>query len=208
MVRVHYIFDPMCGWCFGATSLMAELAHHPEIELVLHPGGMMQRAPISVDFRQHILQADQRITAQTGQSFGEAYLERVSSGAPLILDSYQTAQAIIAAEQVGIAAFEMLKAIQKAHYIDGKLVASEETLSELALQLGADQDAWQQAMQAASSKVDSQVANTRGLMEQYGQGGFPSLLVEQQGQMRSVRPSDFYGQSQRWKSFWQQVVNH
>ncbi|MGB5123519.1 MAG: DsbA family protein, partial [Vibrio fluvialis] len=50
MVTAHYIFDPMCGWCYGATALMQALAAHPEVNLVMHPGGMMTRSALSDDF--------------------------------------------------------------------------------------------------------------------------------------------------------------
>ncbi|QTG90750.1 DsbA family protein, partial [Vibrio furnissii] len=96
MVTAHYIFDPMCGWCYGATALMETLAAHPDVNLVMHPGGMMTRRPLSDDFRQHILEADQRIAGLTRQPFGDAYIARVRSGETIMLDSYLTAQAILA----------------------------------------------------------------------------------------------------------------
>ncbi len=55
MVTVHYFFGPMCGWCYGATSLLEAIADRSDIELKLHPGGMMANKAIEADFRQEIL---------------------------------------------------------------------------------------------------------------------------------------------------------
>lgn len=73
MVKVHYFFDPMCGWCFGASPLLETLAEMPTITLKLHPGGMLPRSELAAEFRAHILEADQQISLVTGQVFGEAY---------------------------------------------------------------------------------------------------------------------------------------
>ena len=36
MVKVHYFYDPMCGWCYGAISLVEVLAAHPDIDITMH----------------------------------------------------------------------------------------------------------------------------------------------------------------------------
>ncbi|WP_238103902.1 hypothetical protein [Vibrio cincinnatiensis] len=71
MKTVHYIFDPMCGWCYGASPLIESLNAMPELHLSLHPGGMLTRQTIAEPFRQHILNADERIAQITGQHFGK-----------------------------------------------------------------------------------------------------------------------------------------
>ncbi|MEI2565020.1 DsbA family protein [Vibrio metoecus] len=201
MVRVHYIFDPMCGWCFGATSLMEALAQHPTAELVLHPGGMMNNAQIRADFRAHILQADQRIQRETGAQFGEAYLERVRSSQPLVLDSYLTAQAIMATRLAGKQDFDMLKAIQRAHYQQGLDVTQAEVLQQLAQALEIAPEAWQNAMLQAATQVQQEVAQTQRLMQQLGLGGFPSLAIEKNNEWYTLSPSHYYGRPQEWQQW-------
>ncbi|EKF9736252.1 DsbA family protein [Vibrio cholerae] len=201
MVRVQYIFDPMCGWCFGATSLMEQLAQQSHLELVLHPGGMMDKAQISPDFRAHILQADQRIQRETGAEFGEAYLERVRSGQPLMLDSYFTAQAIIAARLAGKRDFDMLKAIQRAHYQQGLDVTQTEVMQQLAQAMGITPETWQNVMPQAAAKVRSDIAQTQRLMQQLGLGGFPSLAIEQNNEWYTLSPSHYYRRPQEWQAW-------
>ena len=206
MTQVHYIFDPMCGWCYGATSLIQTLVNLPGIELHLHPGGMMERTTLDASFRQHILEADQRIAQMTGQEFGEGYIDRIRSGQPLILDSYLTTQAILAAGIAGKSQFEMLKRIQQAHYVDGQTVADPVLLAQLAQTAGLDSVAWQQAMDQAGETVIATIEQTRSLMHQAGLGGFPSLLLEQDGELRSVPVSQYYGRPADWQALWQSII--
>ncbi|EKO3780830.1 DsbA family protein [Vibrio metschnikovii] len=207
MVKVHYFFDPMCGWCFGASPLLETLAEMPIITLKLHPGGMLPRSELAAEFRAHILEADQQISLVTGQVFGEAYRSRIASKQPLIVDSYLTAQAIIAAEELQGLGLAMLKKIQQAHYQQGLTVAEPEVLAQLASQLGIEHDKWHNAMQQAKSDLPATIANSQQLMAQYQLRGFPSMMIElANGQWRSVQPSDYYGKPEAWQAFWQSMV--
>ncbi|WP_427977831.1 DsbA family protein [Agarivorans sp.] len=203
MIKVHYIFDPMCGWCYGASSLLSQLQEMDDIGLELHPGGMIQRAPLSADFRQHVLVADQQIAIQTGQAFGEDYLKKIRSNQPMILDSYITAQAILAVASLGLAPMAMLQLIQEAHYQYGVAVSQPEELAKLASQLGVSLATWQGAMAEAKTQLEPKINRTRALMQQFGLSGFPSLLVEQDGQWRSLGLSEFYTKPAQWQQFWQ-----
>ncbi|WP_432695136.1 DsbA family protein [Marinobacterium sp. YM272] len=210
MLTVHYIFDPMCGWCYGATELMAELqqrARQGELALMLHPGGMMPRRAIDPGFRQHILQADQRIAELTGAEFGEPYQERVASNGPLVLDSMITAQAIIAGQSLGIDGVDLLKTIQQAHYQYGMDVADEATLRNLAVDLGADGAQWNDAMDAAELQLDSSLQQTRELMGRFGVQGFPALLVESDAGWQSLAHQSYYGNPAGWSRVLDQLID-
>nr|WP_242674367.1 DsbA family protein [Marinobacter halodurans] len=196
----------MCGWCYGASSLIGQLDQIKGIHLQLHPGGMMQRTPISEDFRQHILASDQRIAELTGQVFGEDYLKKVAAGDPLILDSYITAQAIMATQHLGYSAVDMLEKIQRAHYQSGLPVSQPETLAELAGQLDIEVQAWSAAMDEAESKVEAEIQRTRNMMQRFNLGGFPSMLIEENGQWRNVTVSHFYRQPEQWRAFWEGML--
>ncbi|WP_025675212.1 DsbA family protein [Salinivibrio socompensis] len=206
MVNVHYIFDPMCGWCFGAATLIESLSNNSDINLQLHPGGMRERAPIEDSFRQHILAADQTIADQTGQTFGQAYLDRVASDQPVILDSFITAQAILATQQIDGQGAEMLKRIQQGHYQQGRSVYEADTLAVLASEMEIDAETWQQAMNRAENDVMPAVNQTRQLMAAHGLRGFPSMLVEQNGQWQVITVSQYYRRPDAWQALWQQLT--
>lgn len=62
----------------------------------------------------------------------------------VILDSLPPITAIITADELANKGLTMLKAIQTAHYIDGCRVSDEDTLLQLAQQIGLDKQLFQQ----------------------------------------------------------------
>ena len=73
---LHYIFDPLCGWCYGAAPLVKAAKTIPGLNIALHAGGMMtgnNRRQITDEWRNYVIPHDKRIAELTGQTFGEAY---------------------------------------------------------------------------------------------------------------------------------------
>ncbi|WP_353611301.1 hypothetical protein [Paracidovorax avenae] len=67
---LHYLFDPLCGWCYGAGGTVAELAALPGVALRLLPSGLFSgegARPMSADFADYAWSNDQRIERLTGQ---------------------------------------------------------------------------------------------------------------------------------------------
>jgi hypothetical protein len=40
---VTYLFDPLCGWCYGASATVRRLAAHPDFAVKLAPTGLFRR---------------------------------------------------------------------------------------------------------------------------------------------------------------------
>lgn len=201
MVKIHYFFDPMCGWCFGATSLMEAIKATQGIELEMHPGGMIERRKMDASFRQMVLSHDEKIESITGQRFGEAYKKRVNSDESIILDSFLTAQAIVVMKQHSNKEFEMLKAIQTAHYQHGLDVSELDVLGELATALGAESSEWQQAMSATKPSINTVIAESRQRMSQWQINGFPTLVLETESEIKRMSHTQFYGHLADWKQW-------
>lgn len=206
MVKIHYFYDPMCGWCYGATSLIEAINEAEEFELVYHPGGMISRQVIDLSFRHHILIADEAIEIKTGEIFSEKYKARVAGNEALVFDSYLATRAILVAEEMGLNTFIMLKAIQTAHYQQGKQVELMDTLKELALQHGLDEKIWVEKMQQSESKVVELIQNTQKLMNQLQVNGFPTLLAEFNDDWKRLPHSSYYKQPVEWKNFLNTLV--
>ncbi|MCO7197566.1 DsbA family protein [Pseudoalteromonas sp. OANN1] len=199
MVKVHYFFDPMCGWCYGATSLLDAIAANSDFKLELHPGGMIANQSIEKAFRNHILTSDARIASITGAQFGKGYIQRVKSNESMILDSYITARAIITAEQLGIAPLNMLKTIQHAHYVAGKQVNRAEVIEGLAVELGLDKNHWQRAMLANQGTEQTEIAQSRLLMQKLQVTGYPTLILEKHETFVKLPHTAYYGKPDAWR---------
>ncbi|WP_415721273.1 DsbA family protein [Photobacterium ganghwense] len=208
MVKAHYFYDPMCGWCYGATPLMEVVAAHPGIELHYHPGGMLDNRLLETGMRQHIIQSDQRIGQETGQVFGDRYLNRLQSAEPVVLDSYLPTRALLVAKDMGLDTFAMLKAIQSAHYQQGRNVNELETLLAIAVAMGAPSDSWLQQMARADQVLTSVISQSHSLMQTHQVGGFPTLMIEREhGRWKKLPLNQFYRRPADWQQYLTQALS-
>lgn len=201
MLKVHYFFDPMCGWCYGASSLVEVLANMPEFKIRYHPGGMIPKRAIEPSFRQHILQADKRIAEMTKVSFGENYIARVKGTEEYVVDSLLPIQAMVAGEKMGIDYHAMLTALQKAHYQEGKHLHKPEVLAELAVSLGLDIAEWEKTMAQSESEMKTEITQSHLLMSQMQISGYPTFIVEKGDDLFTLSHNRYYGQTTAWKAY-------
>lgn len=200
MVNVHYFFDPMCGWCYGASPLIGVLAATPGFKIIYHPGGMIMKQAIDPAFRQHILQADRKIAAMTGVHFGEAYQARVAGAGEFVVDSYAPTCAFLVGQEMGIAADIMLETLQKAHYQDGKHLDELNVLAELAVSIGLDEIEWNQNMVKFEPEMMDIIKESHRLMGQMQVSGYPTLIIEKDGKLERLEHTQFYGKRTEWKA--------
>lgn len=196
---LHYYYDPLCGWCYGASPLLQAAAALPGLTLALHAGGMMSgdaRRPVSHALRQYVMQHDMRIQAQSGQPFGQAYFDGLLRDEGAVLDSTPPTLAIMAAAALGVPPLTMLARIQRAHYVEGQRIAEPATLQALATGLGLDAAAFQAEMQRQGERFPPHVANSRADMARHGLYGFPSLLLELDGRVERIDVGAFLGRPQ------------
>lgn len=188
---LHYIYDPLCGWCYGAEPLLAAGLELTELAIQLHAGGLWpEPTRLPEDTRRYIQQADARIASLSGQPFGEAYLSGLLLDPSLVLDSRPTTAAVLAAQSLDPAQGPaMLRAIQHAHYERGRRVVELDVLLDIAAECGLDRDAFRAALRQVP--VDAHIADTRRLMAHIGAAGFPTFVLQIGDQWRAV-PSQRY----------------
>jgi len=205
MVKVHYLFDPLCGWCYGATPLIDVLVNTTGFEVAFHPGGMIPRLPIEPAFRQHILQADDRIASETHMPFGQVYKDRVLSKDELILDSYLTTRAFLVGVDMGIAPHVMLKSIQQAHYVNGAKLDEIAALRNLAMSLALDLNEWDCGIELSEPKLYQALEASHTLMKEYEISGYPSVIAEIGDELKRLPISAYYGNVPGWEACLKQL---
>ena len=87
---LHYVYDPLCGWCYGAAPLLEAAAGIPTLRIALHAGGLWlgpRRQPMGQAVRDHVRPHDERIQALSGQPFGERYFNELLLSDGIFLDS-------------------------------------------------------------------------------------------------------------------------
>jgi putative protein-disulfide isomerase len=187
---LHYIYDPLCGWCYGAEPLAQAAAEVADLEVALHGGGLWpEPTTLPDDMRNYISQADKRLAELSGQPMGERYRNELLFDPELILESAPTIRAVLAAESLAGKGLAMLQAIQHAHYVDGRHVVRPEVLIELAERVGLDSAEFADVV--AKVDVDAHIAQTRALMRRIGAQGFPTFVLEMNGQWYGVEHNRF-----------------
>ena len=190
---LHYIHDPLCGWCYAAEPLV-QAAAASGIPVALHGGGLWGE-PIhaSAAKRRMMRSTDDRIGQMTGQPFGEAYLEGTLVDPDTIWHSRPTIAAILAAQGLAPeAGLAMMAAIQRAHYVEGSRVVERAVLVGLARRIGLERAAFAAALDEVP--IDWHIHQTGALMEEHDLHGFPTFLVQRDRTLSRVPHEALYGQ--------------
>ncbi len=210
MKTLHYIYDPLCGWCYGAAPLMHALRDLPDLRFVLHGGGMMAgvaRRLVTPELRAFVMPHDRRIAELTGQPFGTAYTDGLLNDTGAVLDSGPPITAVLAAQSLvsdparaGAVGMTALAHIQHAHYVEGRQVASPAVLLELASDMNLDTMAFGAAFeQLAGQPTESHIEESRQVLRRAAGQGFPTVAIEGQcGRLSRLEVGRYHGQADDW----------
>jgi putative protein-disulfide isomerase len=205
---LHYIHDPLCGWCYGAAPLLR--AARELVPVVAHGGGMMtdgNRQTVSPQLRAYVMPHDQRIAQLTGQTFGAGYVDGLLRDSSAVLDSAPPITAMLAADQLGGRGLDMLARMQTAHYVEGRHVADAAVLADLAADIGLVREAFSAAFAGLSGgPTRAHIAASRALLNRVGGAGFPSFVLERDGHMQMLDIGAYLGQPEAWRSWLGQQV--
>lgn len=208
---LHYVYDPLCGWCYGAASLLGAAQAIEGLAIVLHGGGMMSganRQRVNDNLRRHVMAHDQRIAQATGQPFGQAYFDGLLRDSGAVFDSTPPTTAILAAQEIAGLGLAMLHLIQHAHYVLGQRVADTGVLAQLAQQLELDAGRFAESFsRLAGAATEQHVAHSRALLARLGGQGFPTLALEYgDGRMLAVDPGSWLGRTEAWSDYLRQQL--
>jgi putative protein-disulfide isomerase len=200
---LHYIYDPLCGWCYGSAPLVKAAREIGGLRFALHGGGMMAgsaRQLASEGLRQFVMQHAARITGMTGQPFGEAYTDGLLRDHTAMLDSEPPTAAVLAAEAAAGRGADMVAHMQKAHFIDGLALSDRAALATLAADLGIDRAAFDaEFSQALGSAVQAHMTESRRLLSRVGGQGFPTFALETARGVEMLDSARWLGKPAEWR---------
>ncbi|AUQ42110.1 DsbA family protein [Yersinia ruckeri] len=200
---LHYIFDPLCGWCYGAAPLLKAAQNIAGLTISLHAGGMMtgpNRRQINREWRNYVMPHDKRIEELTGQPFGEDYFNGLLRDTSAIVDSAPPITAILVAETLTGRGLDMLHRIQHAHYFEGQRISDTPILVELAGNIGLDKDTFSQTLQKMQGVATAQhIAESRALLEKLQSKGFPTFALQNEtGEVEIIPAGKYLGDQAAW----------
>jgi putative protein-disulfide isomerase len=163
-----YLYDPLCGWCYGAMPAIHGLADLGGCIVEPVPSGLFGGTPdkrLDADMARHIEQADARITAMSGQRFSEIYRRKV----------------------LGNPDMPFLHALQRERFVAGRDISDRAVIAQaLASSLGDEPDTWLKRMadpQLARS-TDKRITRAKKVMKSIGMHGVPALVWPSETGMR------------------------
>jgi putative protein-disulfide isomerase len=178
-MKLLYVGDPMCSWCYGFGKEMTELmAMHPALQLEIIVGGVRAGATDVLDQagKEFRLGHWARVEAQSGLPFNRAALMAREN---FVYDTEPICRAVVAARKLAPQAdlLAVFRALQQAFYVDGLDTTDGRVLAGVVaaqLQLAAEDvlRVWQDSDTIAQTKADFVRARALGVRS------FPALLLD------------------------------
>ncbi len=210
--RVTYVFDPFCGWCYGAASLVEALYDAG------YPLTLKHRALFTGDnahghdgpFPAHARRFDAEIARRSGAVFSQSYFDHVLGDTTQALHSFTSAlacQAVKRLDEDRLVPF--VKAVQAARFQDGRDATDPKVLRACAEAVGLsgstllalmfdDPSLWQATLAEKAEATD--------LANRLGSGGVPLLLLETASGLSPLAHGPFLGQREAFLAALQQAL--
>ena len=197
-IPVTYLFDPLCGWCYGAAPMLQRLRAVPGLAVELAPTGLFSggNRVMDANFAAYAWSNDQRIAKLSGQAFTLAYREKVLGAVGASFDSGPATRALTAVwlEQPAMEA-EALRAIQSARYVEGRDVMARAVLVDIleGIGLGAAAELFQAGGERLTAAVRDRVGAAQALMASLHLQGVPALATIADGRPRALGANALFG---------------
>lgn len=185
-MKVYYLFDPLCGWCYGAKPALETVASQYPVELT--PTGLFFRSGrvMDADFAQYAWGNDQRIQRLTGQAFSTAYRENVLQGGGQF-DSQNSLLALTAVREMAPEQeIAVLSALQTARYVDGRDNADLNVITDVLQSQGLGDVVPKLHDPATEQTLLARINFGQQLAQRLGVSGVPQLVLERDGEWELV----------------------
>jgi len=185
-MRLYYIHDPMCSWCWAFRPVWDELrrALPTAVGVSYVLGGLApdSLSPMSLALQRQIQQhwhtIQERVPATVFNfDFWQQNTPRRST--------YPACRAVIAAKNQGLDYEDaMVLAIQQAYYLHAQNPSDDEVLLACAASLGLDMQRF--ASELHSHQCKQQLMSDIRLSQSLGATGFPSLVLNVHGEYHFI----------------------
>ncbi len=180
-LKLIYVYDALCGWCYGFSPVMQKLAEEygDRLDITVLSGGMIigERAGPIGEVAGYIKEAYKTVEERTGVKFGQAFLEGTLAEGTTVIHSLQPAIALCAVKELARdRSLEFAGLLHKAIYRDGIAPTVVENYVPYAEQIGLDKKTFLDAM--LSKRYLEQAEREFDVVTKLGIRGFPTLLLE------------------------------
>lgn len=198
-MKVYYVFDPLCVFCYGFTPMIKRLyeQYKTEIEFELLPGGLWideHVKQVNTQVAANLTKASRKVSEMTGRVFGEPFYKFLETNP--VLDSMIGSKAMMAViTQEKIEPFSYLSLIYKSTFINGNNPSDTNIYLDTAENLHMDVDAFAKVFMGTDSTTRAAIEKSKTL----GATSYPTVLIEDDGEL-SEYPLNYneYEPLQNW----------
>jgi len=180
---IIYIYDALCGWCYGFSPVMQQLheKYKNELDFTVLSGGMVtgeRIGPIG-QVAGYISEAYKTVENTTGVKFGEGFLNGILKEGKAIFNSIPASRALTVFKTYQPEnAVAFASVLQKAIYFDGIEPENLEVYGTHAAQFGIEPKHF--VLQMQQNKFVDETDEEFQQVAQWGISGFPSVIMAAQ----------------------------
>lgn len=200
---LHYLYDPFCGWCYGAAPLISAAQDIQGLQIRPHGIGMLSgnaSQMMSVNWADFVRSHEERISVYSDQAFGAPYARGALENAELLLDSSPPIATMLTAQKLAGRGMEMLTRLQTAYYQDGNAIADLQVIADVTAELGFNPLVFMAVFDEISgTSLGNHIEESRALMDKLRFSGIPAFALEIQGAFEKLPFGHYLGRPQQFK---------
>lgn len=186
--EIIYVFDPLCGWCYGFAPVMqkieAEFRDRAAVSVIA--GGMIIGELVGPIGRMAgvIKEGNPRITEMSGVEFGEAFDRMVDEGST-VLNSLPPSRALAVCKELRPGqALEFTREIQNLFFKFGKDLGDIDVLAKAAVLVGIAENEFQELYH--QDKYNRRALEDFQYSRDLGVTGFPTVLLKKHDRIKTI----------------------
>ena len=180
-MKLIYVGDPMCSWCYGFAAPLDQLLDDPKaagtIKLAIVLGGLrpFTTEPMSAERADELAGHWQQVAQASGQTFATAPHTALHEPG-FVYDTEPASRAVVAVRSHWPElAWPYFKAVHRAFYAEGRNVTETVVLADLADALGIPHEAFVEAFESQAMR-DATLQDFQQT-QAWGISGFPTLVA-------------------------------
>lgn len=187
-IQLIYVYDALCGWCFGFSPVVARLAReYPQVDIEVISGGLKVDKSVGTinQVAPFIKTAYKDVERACGVKFGEAFVQGPLKNGSMMLNSLPPAIAMqVVKEKKPELCLAFSRQLHKMMYIDGVDPEQISAYARYAHALGFDTTLFTRKMRNPLYEQKARSEFQRS--NQLGVNGFPALFVVKNGKPEGV----------------------
>lgn len=191
--KLFYVYDALCGWCYGFSPVMERFAKDYEgrVEIDVISGGLRydENAGQLSEIAPFIKSAYKTVERTCGVKFGDAFVKGSLERGDIRLNSLPPAIALsIVRERKPESVLPFAAALHRMIYVDGHVPEDISRYATYASYLGVDTIGFAEAMK--ESRFEQQARADFKRAADMGISGFPAVIIRHNG--KDIRLTNGY----------------